>query len=293
MTATSYTQKAIDVTFQLGTGSFGESGYDTVTLSGLRVEADIVVAGGASMGNAQLRIYGMPLPLMNRLSTLGLLPATLRRNTVTVSAGDASGMATIFDGTIFPGRSLRQPMPDTAFQADAYTGGLAAWRPVAPTSFKGGADAAMILAGLAKQMGFTFENSRNVSVQLANPYFPGTALDQVQECADAAGIDYVLQNGVLAIWPRGNSRAGETVFISPATGMIGYPSFSSQGIDFSTVFNPAIQFGRVIEMQSSLTPANGKWIVRTLAHDLTSQTPGGAWFTRVSAASPGLVVLSN
>ena len=31
-----YAKRAIDVTFQLGTGSFGEGGYDTIKITGRR-----------------------------------------------------------------------------------------------------------------------------------------------------------------------------------------------------------------------------------------------------------------
>ena len=47
------------MTFTWANGTFAESGTDTVKLAGLRVSAEIVKAGGASLGSLQLRLWGM------------------------------------------------------------------------------------------------------------------------------------------------------------------------------------------------------------------------------------------
>ena len=67
-----YAVRAIDLTIQLGTGSFGESGANTLTLSGLRVIAQLstVLMPGAS--TAVIQVYGLPLSLINQLTTAGL-----------------------------------------------------------------------------------------------------------------------------------------------------------------------------------------------------------------------------
>ncbi|MDE1138199.1 MAG: hypothetical protein PW999_00800 [Paraburkholderia tropica] len=54
----SFLKKRIDVTISLGTGQFGESGSNTVTLSGLRVKALIQAAPGDAMPALQPRRCG-------------------------------------------------------------------------------------------------------------------------------------------------------------------------------------------------------------------------------------------
>lgn len=85
-----YARRTIDLKFQLGQGAFGESGFDTVELAGLRVSASIQRIGGVSYSTASIRAYGVPLSVMNDLSTLGMLYPDVRRNLVTITAGDSA-----------------------------------------------------------------------------------------------------------------------------------------------------------------------------------------------------------
>jgi hypothetical protein len=56
-----FSRKAIDVTFFRGSGTFAESGTDTVKLSGLRVSANVTKAGGTYQGACEMRIWGLTL----------------------------------------------------------------------------------------------------------------------------------------------------------------------------------------------------------------------------------------
>ena len=286
----SYTQKLLTVQFTLGTGTFGETGQNILTISGLRVSATVVKSGGAALGSAQIRIFGMTQSQMNQLSTLGLLITQVRRNTVTLMAGDAiSGMSQVFTGTIVNAWSDYQGAPQVSFNVEAYAAYLDAIKPVAPTSYPpGGTDVATIMAGLATQMGLQFENN-GVSAKLASPYFPGTAKDQAQRCADAANINWVIDNGVFAIWPKNAVRSGSAVVISPETGLVGYPIFDSMGVILRTLFNPLIRYGCLVQVDSSLTPANGVWSVYALTYDLSCMTPGGPWFNTMKTARQGSI----
>ena len=290
---TSFVKRQINATFSLGTGAFGNGPANTVTVSGLRATASIVVAGGVSMGSADLRIYGLPLSTMNQLSTLGQVPNGQPKNQVTIEAGDnVSGMHQIFQGAIIDGYFDGQAMPETAFVCSARMGMLQAMQPVTPTSYKGSVDATTVMAGLAQKMGLEFQNN-GVSVQLSNPYFWGAARQQAETCAQAGDFQWVIDGNTLAIWPHGQPRSGVAVDVSPATGMIGYPTFSSFGSSGTTLFNPAIVYGTQLNVTSALKPACGKWIVYTLAHDLEAETPGGTWETHLEATPPGYVPVTE
>jgi hypothetical protein len=95
---------------------------------------------------------------------------------------------------------------------------------------------------------------------------------------------------ILAIWPKNSYRPGTGALISPTTGLVGYPAFTDIGIVVTVLFNPAIKYGALIEVQSSLTPACGKWAIYGMQHELESQTVGGSWFSRISATDQGLVI---
>ena len=288
----SYLVREIDVTIHLGKGAFGNSGFDTVSLTGLRVAATITKAGGLSWNSADIRIYGVPLAIMNQLSTLGLKYLDQRNNTVTLTVGDSSGKAIVFVGTIQDGYADFGSQPEVAFHIFAVTAGFDRMKPVPPTSYKGATDVVTIISGMAAQAGYNFTNNGVTGVVLSNPYHAGTIPDQIKEVARAAGINVAIDDASTGtnqcvIWPKGGSRAGSIPTISPASGLIGYPTFNSQGITFKTLFNPAIGFGATIQMQSSITPACGNWDVIGLVHELESITPGGQWTTVVDAARVG------
>ncbi|MGA9869288.1 MAG: hypothetical protein WBQ75_22880, partial [Acetobacteraceae bacterium] len=165
-----------------------------------------------------------------------------------------------------------------------------AMRPVPPTSYPGTPDAAVILAGLADQMGYAFENN-GVSVILSQPYFPGTARTQALACAKAANIEMFIDDTsqTLAIWPKGGNRGGEIPLISKDTGMVGYPAYSGgQQMRVTTLYNPSIRFGGQVKVQSSITPADGEWTVNKITHHLESMMPGGEWFTYLEGYHLGL-----
>lgn len=279
---TKYAKRKINVTINLGTGQFGKDKGSDVTLSGLRVSASYVAYVGDVQGTLQLRIFGMPLGMINQLTTIGPIMQQRRNNRITLTAGEEGGaMSTVYEGTIDSAFGDFNGAPEVVFNVVALAAAFESVKAVPAQSHAGGVDAADIMADLAKTMGFAFENN-GVSVILQDRTFDGTAMTQVKECAQAAQISYTVDRGKLAIWPRTSYRAGDPIKVSPATGMVGYPSFSSQGIVLTTLFNPDIQLGRRVEVSSDLTVACGLWNVFSVAHILESETPNGQWFTQVA-----------
>lgn len=277
-----YARRHIDVAFSLGTGDFGDGLPNTVTLSGLRVQASIIVAGGPSLIQAQIRVYGMTLDHMNKLSRLGLLFwYEGRNNAVALSAGsDGSAMSLAFQGNV-QNAWAAPAQPEVPFVVTAADGGLSAFKPIPVSSYQGAVDVATICAALARQMGLRFENN-GVSQIISNPYLAGTATSQLDKLRETTGVHIEQDKGVLAIWPKGGARGGQIPLINPDTGMIGYPTFNSTGITVTTRYNPAITFGAAVQVESELTMACGKWTVYAVAHELESETLGGSWQTTIS-----------
>lgn len=279
-----FARRHIDVIFELGTGNFGDGASDRVTLSGLRVEASITKVGGLSSNTCECRIYGMTLSDMNKLSTLGKPLQDGRNNTIRVLAGDDdSGMSVAFVGIINQAWTDIQGAPEVPFTVQATTGFLDAMKPIPATSYKGSADVADIIAGLAVSAGRQFENN-GVSVQLNNPYFPGTALQQAQTAAQHARIDFINDDDTWVITKRGAPRGTEAILVNQDTGMIGSPAWTASGIIIRTLYNPTIFYKTNVKVESIFEPANGTWVVYSLRHDLESETDGGAWFTEMQGS---------
>jgi len=283
-----FEKRRIDVTISLGEGQFGDDKGPDVTLSGLRAKATIVTYNGDAQGQLQLRLYGLPLDIINQLTTIGPVMAQRRNNKILVAAGTDGGMmSTVYQGTIDSAFGEFQSAPNVAFNITALAAAIQAVKPVNAVSYRGATDVATIMQTLAQTMGFAFENN-GVSVQLSSPYFSGTAYQQAKACAKAANIYFTVDRGTLAIWPKTAARASAPIPISPATGMVGYPVFSGNGIVLTTEFNPDLALGGQVNVTSSLTVANGIWNVFSVVHELESETPGGSWFSQVQCYRIGV-----
>lgn len=274
-----FTRKAIDITFQLGTGTFGDTGSNTVTVSGLRVVATITKVGGVASDQAYVRVYGLSPTIQGQLSSIGTPAYYMRNNVMAISPGDANGTSLAYQGLMYSAYQNFEHQPDTFLEVSCNTSWAGQLVPTAPLSVRGTGDVATMFQSIAQSQNLSFENN-GVQVKLSNPYFAGTQKEQCDELAAAANVVWTSDGATLAIWPVGGSRGTAIPLISPETGMIGYPTrVGDQGIGFRTYYNPNIVFGGQIQMQSSYTQANGQWYVNRIVHDLTSQQHGGPWQT--------------
>lgn len=287
-----FTTKYIECDFSLAQGVFSGGG-NTYTAAGLRISTNIVKAGGLSLGQASVAIYGLPLTVMNQLSTFGMALTLTNKNTITIKAGDdPNALTTVFTGTIFTAYMDGQAQPEVPFRVEASVLGYEANVPVKPITQSGSADVGTLMGQVAQSMNLQFENN-GVSAKISNPYYPGTAVQQMHDIAEHAGIEHIADNGTLAIWKPGTARQGAATTVSPQTGLVGYPRFNSQGIDITAEFQPTFAYGQNITVQSSITPACGTWTIYRLEYDLECQTPGGKWFCQILASPPGLIPVSS
>ena len=288
-----FTNKALSFSFALANGSFGSSGGNSATLSGLRASCKITNAGPPSMGALSADIYGLPLSMMNQLTMLGTQQNLVGQNTIIVQAGDAGGtMATVFQGNIDFAFVNAQSQPDVSFHIEAHAMSYLAVKPVVSTSVQGSGDVAQMMQTLAGQMGLTFQNN-GVSTKLANPYLSGSGWTQALTLAQHSGIAMDVSNGTLTIAPPGQMSQDSAIMVSPQTGMRGYPAYNQAGIIVTTLFDPTQNLKRLstITVQSDLTPVCGNWNVVGLDYELESMVPRGEWFAiatcvRVGSSGP-------
>jgi hypothetical protein len=282
-------KKKLKFVITLGTGNFGSSSANQITLEGFRAVVDIDKAGGMMMGTLRAQIYGVAQSDMNSVTTLQWKPKAIIQNTVLVYAIDGAQETLIFTGNIVNAWGNYQSMPDVFLQIQAQAAYFNQLQPVPPSSFKGTVDVATLMSKLAASMGYTFENN-GVSVQVSNPYLPNTGLEQAKSLAQAAGIDLYLDNNILAITPANAPRRSIIPEISAQSGLVGYPTFDGVGVNFQIYFNPAVVFGGSIKLVTPITQAAGQWIVTSIAHRLESEKPGGSWFSSVRGNASGLAI---
>lgn len=270
--------------------SFGGKG-NRVDVTGLRVSCQVSRAGGVSLPSLTMRVWGLPIDVMQKLSVLNIQAyGQVQRNSVSVTAGDDErGFGVVFTGDIIEAWVDAAQAPDVCLAVQAVAGGYDKARPVLPTSFKGSVAVDTIMASLANQMEprRNFEN-HGVEVVLDNGYFPGTLVDQAKKVADAAQCEFYLDDRTLAIWPVGKARGGAVLDLNASTGLVGYPQFAQTGVTLTTLFTPSLSFGQKIRLRSALGyPADGDWVVANVIHNLDSEIPGGQWFTVVECGRDG------
>jgi hypothetical protein len=283
----SFTSKAIELRLTLGTGTFGAQKGNTKLVRGLRVDCQIEKNGHPSKNRAMLKVYGMLKDDMDTLNATPYGTLKVRKDLIQVSAGTANlPLDVVFEGEMTERWAVYKSPPNLYFHIVALAGFYPAITPATPKSYTGSTDVRSIMGGLASQMGYTFEDN-GVNVKLSDPYLHGTPMDQASHVADAANIEFGVDDGTLFIAPRGAARKGEVPLISKDTGMVEYPTFGKKGIEIRTLLIPNIKLGGVVEVKSSINIANGLWRVVRLHHQLDSETPNGKWFTRIWGTKVG------
>jgi len=278
---------------QSGAGATGQqttyqgTSSNTATLSNLRMSAKIVHAGGAFDSTMDLSIFGMTRSMMQQLSTLGMQLNLVPKNPITLMAGNAGeNLAVAFSGYIMTATPNYNAAPLVDLKILAQCALPQAVIKATPTSFKGAASVANIMAGLASNMGLKFENS-GVTAMVNNPYYAGSYRDQMQACAREVGINATILNGTLAIWPKNGTRNGQIPIIAPPPNgnMIGYPTYTANGIMLRNVYDPSIGFGQSVQVQSSVLNTS-TFSIYGLDHDLECQVPKGKWESTILGFNP-------
>lgn len=283
-------KKQLEFVLTLGTGTFGSSKNNVVTLKGLRAITQIEKAGGSQMTTLHAKIYGVSQSDMNAITTIQLKPRSFIPNVIDVYAIDGLQRTLVFSGNIINAWGDYQNQPDVFLMVQAQAAYVNQLKAVPPRSFKGAIDVASVMAQIARDMGYTFENN-GVDVALSDVYLANTGLEQAKELAKIAGIGLYIDDKVLAIVPDPYSpRKSLIPLVSPETGLVGYPTYDGVGVNFKMLFNPSVTFGGLIKLETSIIQAQGQWIVTSVNYDLTSELPGGAWFAQIRGNENGLAI---
>ena len=233
-------KKRLKFIITLGTGTFGSSKSNQITLEGYRATADIEKAGGVQLSTLKGKIYGVSQSDMNSCVTLQWRPRNIIQNTVEVYAIDGDQESIVFKGMIINAWPDFYSMPDVflnIFAQSAYAGQIQA---VPPISFKGAIEVSTVMSKIAKSMELTLENN-DVRSKVTDIYLANTSMEQVRELARMAGIDFYIDIDTLAITPPNAPRQYSIVpEISKESGLIGYPTFDGIGVSLRCLFNPEI-----------------------------------------------------
>ena len=265
------------------------------TAAGLRAAASIQITDGILGTQAAAKIWGLSEAQMNSYSSAipNAINDELPDANLVIEAGDLGGsFIKVIDGPIFSSNIDLTDSPDSAFLISV--AGIAdAATPIGPQSQPpdepGEAsrqDVEDLIASLCVQAGWTLHNN-GVSGVLTNMNTYGSAFKQIDDIANAGDFHWILNGTTLSIWPKGGTIDDTVVTVGPKTTprMVGYPSYWPLGITVTSLFNPEIQVGRLMNVVgSSIKKANGLWSIVNVQHELTSVMPKGPWFTIATLA---------
>ncbi len=268
-----FTQKAIEVTVILGSGSFAGGG-NTKIINGLATKASVEKVGLPDKNKANIEITGLKIEDMEQMTTLAFLPLEKQKNLVQIKAGELDGeLSQIFAGEIATASADFNSSPNIIFTIEALAGYFPALKAVPATSSKGSTDTPGLLAKLTGQAGYTFKNE-GVSGSMLNPYYVGNPIEQMRQIAKDNNFQLIIDDNEVIALPKDKTRSGSTEVLSKDSGLIGYPTFTGDGISCRCYFTPSLQLGGMVEIESIVPKASGKWKITKLNHDLTAFTTG-------------------
>jgi hypothetical protein len=240
--------------------------------------------GAPDMGRAEIAIWGMPLSLMNQLTTLGNDINSAGKNFITIIAYEEGQVPqSVFKGTILVAFADLGSQPQSCFRVSALVGYYEQLMNAEPTSAPGSQDVAQLFKQIAGKAGLQFEDG-GVNVKVMNPYLWQSPRIQMKMLGQMAGVSWDIDRGILSIWQSPQARPGAPVEISPTSGMVNYPRFTQSGIEVVTIFNANYKFGGTVKVKSELTPATGSWYIYHLGHELDADIPNGKWFSTLSCS---------
>ena len=290
MDSGSFNRKIIRTTIILDpkSGTFPDKKSNEMITQGLRTSCRITYGNGQFMPTSSLNIWGLPKDSMNKLTSIKWNVEGVQNNIIKIEAGDdPKNLDVVYQGNIsfaYPDYSMS---PDVSLCIESNMALYHQLSPVVPTSYKGEADVAEIMANLAKEMGIGFENN-GVVKKLNNQYLSNTAFEQVKEVAQIADIEYHMEFNKLIICNKGQPRQNRIAVLTPKTGLLSYPVPTNIGATLQCLYNRNIKAGDKIMIKDSLIEqCNGTWRVTGMDIELEAEVSNGAWFMDINIAQIG------
>ncbi len=283
--AQSFSIKSIQLAITLSSGGYGGGSENTKLIEGLACDVRVEKPGLPEKNSMRARVWGLNYEDRAQLTMLSFKPLESQRNFISVRAGESGGiMPVIFQGEITRASADFNAAPDTAmdFEADSGSYPIQIASPILTVS--GDAPAEQLFAKFAAEAGYEYKNE-GVSASVKDAWFPGSPLEKCMKLSRDIGCELIVDDNMIVTMPSGQAREGNAVLLNADNGMIGYPTFTQDGIVCRCMFNPDLQYGGLIKVESIVPKATGIWQITKLSHEITAYIPGGGrWESRVEAA---------
>lgn len=271
--------KTIRLTFILAEGEFND-GTNTKIIEGLATDVQVEKAGLPEKNTAKIKVTNMKMEDMEKLTFLAFRPLQKRKNKILVEAGEkGETLHQVFKGDITSAFPDFTSAPDIPFEVEAMTAGWSFQKPDTPTSINGEADAGELISQFAQEAGFAFTNN-GVSATVKNGYYQGSAIQKAKQVADEIHRELICDDDtwILQDW---NASSGEAVLLNSECGLVGYPSFTNDGVKCVSLYNPKLKYGGQIKIESIVPKASGYWKITKLTHALAVNGQSQSWMSEI------------
>ncbi|MCW6569814.1 baseplate hub protein [Yersinia ruckeri] len=272
----SYSKKLLRYEFTTTNGAFDEEGNNTLSVGNLKSSFRVGAYGSYGGVQSEITLFGLSADRLALLSGKGIGVWTPTQDTsVNVYVGEDK----IFSGGIYASYANMNGQPETALVMNAIAGLNLKTASSSAFSQPGAVPVSAMLSAICNIFGFRLEATGLDGIIAQNPHFAGSPMDQIRDICLAHNLWYQVFDNVLTVWPAKSAVDDIVPLVSTESGLIGYPVFSQSGIAFQTRFSTLLSQGRVIELETSLPNANGRYLLNIVEHYLSSWTDGGNWHT--------------
>ena len=238
---------------------------------------------------------------------------------IVIQAGYEGNFGLIFDGTIKQARLGRADAKNSYIDITAADGDGAYNFSTMAVSLAGGAtpdDAVQAfvqaMAQHGVEAGYAPQLSRNGSPR-GRVYY-GLTRDELRDFAEAQDVLWSIQDGRLVLIPKTSYMPGDVPLISAATGLIGVPEQTQNGIQMRVLINPAIKIGQLVRHQGNVNPfrfsldnrsqasngllassikTNADGLYYVMKAEYTGDTRGEAWYADLTCLAVDATVPPN
>jgi hypothetical protein len=221
---------------------------DALDLSDMRIRFAVRRGDFRTPNTADIRVYNL------NDNTIQRVQKEFER--VVLQAGYAGNYGTIFDGTIKQVRRGRESQTDTYIDITAADGDSAYNFAVMNVTLAAGSTAndhlQQVLSSMASR-GITMGEAPELSPNKLprGKVFYGMTRDFLDVLGKTQDVSWSIQDGKLTLIPNNAYLPGEAVVVTSATGMIGLPEQTQNGITVRTLLNPGIRIGKRLQINNT------------------------------------------
>jgi hypothetical protein len=221
---------------------------DALDLSDMRIRFAVRRGDFKTPNSADIRVYNLSDNTVQRVQK--------EFERVVLQAGYAGNYGVIFDGTIKQVRRGRESQTDTYIDITAADGDSAYNFAVMNVTLAAGSTAndhlEQVLSSM-KSRGITMGEAPELSATRLprGKVFYGMTRDFLDVLGKTQDVSWSIQDGKLTLIPNNAYLPGEAVVVTSATGMIGLPEQTQNGINVRTLLNPGIRIGKRLQINNT------------------------------------------